>query len=168
MRFPAGETFNLHKKVYPKGVLDKIDTGYVRFTVEDNGLNDYYILFCNQEMVGALCEFVDGRQLCSKEALDHILKLDTEGLAETVMYTEDVIDTIKKEHPELFLSPETTEKFKVGSTVFTGALRSVKPKAGGVLARNQRDRRRCPRGRSPLFGDTFCCTPGIRTRIKTR
>lgn len=126
MRFPAGETFNLHKKVYPKGVLDKIDTGYVRFTVEDNGLNDYYILFRNQEMVGALCEFVDGKQLCSKEALDHILKLDTEGLAETVMYTEDVIDTIKKEHPELFLSPETTEKFKVGSTVFTGALRSVK------------------------------------------
>lgn len=126
MRFPAGEKFNLHKKVYPKQVLDMVDTGYVRFTVEDNGLNDYYILFCNQEMVGALCEFADGRRLYSKEALDHILEVDRQGLAETVVYKEAVLDKIKKNHPEIFLSPEMTEKFKVGSSIFTGVLRSVK------------------------------------------
>jgi hypothetical protein len=132
MRFPAGEKFNLHKSVHPKEVLDGMDTGYVRLTVDDDGMTDYHVVFCNREIVGALCEFSDGRRLYSKEAIDYILVLNKEVLAETVVYSEENLNEIRKKYPEIFLDPETAEKFKVGSTVFTGILRGIK--SGDLLS----------------------------------
>lgn len=130
MRFPAGKKSVLHKGVHPEEVLDSVETGYIRLTVEDDGLTDHYILYLNQEVVAALCEFSDGRRLYGAEALEYILSLDTDVLAQTAVYTENVIKKIKKDHPEIFLAPESTEKFKIGDTIFTGVLYAVK---GGDL-----------------------------------
>jgi hypothetical protein len=132
MRFPAGERFDLHKGVHPKEVLDSMDTGYVRLTVDDDGMTDYHVVFCSREIVGALCEFADGRRLYSKEAIEYILTLKKEVLAETVVYSEKNLNEIRKNHPEIFLDPKTVEKFKVGSTIFTGILRGVK--SGDLLS----------------------------------
>ncbi len=125
MLFPAGES-KLHKGVHPRQVLDIVDTGYVRLTVEDDGLNDHYILYSNHEYVGALCEFSDGRRLCSAEALDYILSVNQDVLAQTVVYKKDVLNTVKREHPEIFLALESEEKFKIGDTIFKGTLHAIK------------------------------------------
>ncbi len=125
MLFPAGKS-TLLRDVHPSEVLDTVDTGYVRLTAEGNGLTDHYVLYDKKEFVGAVCEFPDERRLYGKEALDYILSLDSNVLAETVLYSESVVEKIKKEHPEIFLTPESTEKFKVADTVFTGSLRAFK------------------------------------------
>lgn len=125
MRFPAGKS-KLHKEVHPKEVLDTVDTGYVRLTVENDGITDHYVLYCDQEVTGALCEFPGGKRLYGAEALDCILSIDVNVLAQTTVYTEDVLSTIRKRHPEIFLAPESTEKFKIGDTLFTGTLYAVK------------------------------------------
>jgi hypothetical protein len=130
MRLPAAKEFDLRKGVYPKEVLDAIDTGYVRLTIEDNGLHDHFVLFKNQEIVGAFSECIDGRTLYGKQALDHILALDQETLAETGTYEEKTLESVRKNHPEIFLAPETTERFKIGTSTFTGVLSGVK---GGDL-----------------------------------
>jgi hypothetical protein len=126
MRLPAAKEFDLRKGVYPKEVLDAVDTGYVRLTVEDNGLHDHFVLFKSQEIVGAFSEFADGRKLYGKQARDHILSLDQETLAEIGTYQDKTLETIRKNHPEIFLAPETTEKFKIGTSTFTGVLSGVK------------------------------------------
>jgi hypothetical protein len=126
MRFPAGKQSALHKEIHPSEVLNTVETGYIRLTVENGGLTDHYILYQNNEVVGALNEFSDGRRLYSEEALDYIFSLDDKVLAQTVEYTEDVLDRIKKDHPEIFLAPESTERFKIGDTIFTGTLCAVK------------------------------------------
>lgn len=126
MRFPAGKKSTLHKGVRPTHVLKSVETGYIRMTVENDGLADHHVLFLNQEVVGALCEFPDGRRLYGAEALEYIHSLDTDVLAQTAVYTEDIITKIKKDHPEVFLTPESTEKFKIGDTIFTGTLYAVK------------------------------------------
>ncbi|MGD2248659.1 MAG: hypothetical protein PVF58_09650 [Candidatus Methanofastidiosia archaeon] len=126
MRFPSGTNYSLQKGVYPQEVLDSMTTGYARLTMEKNGLNDYYILFSNNDMVGAVCEFSDGRTLHSTDAVEHILSLREPVLAETAEYTSKMLETIKREHPEIFLSPDMKEKFKVGSTIFEGVLAGVK------------------------------------------
>jgi hypothetical protein len=125
MRFPAGQS-KLHKGVHPQEVLGSVDTGYVRLTVEESGLNDHYVLYLNKEIIGALCEFSDGRHLYGAEAVEYILSLDVTVLAQTVVYTEDVLNTTRKENPAIFLAPGIIEKFKVGDTMFTGTLCAVK------------------------------------------
>jgi hypothetical protein len=126
MRFPAGTDYSLQKGVYPQEVLNSITTGYARLTAEENGLNDYYILFRSSEIVGAACEFSDGKTLYSTDAVEHILSLREPVLAETAEYTNELLETIKKEHPEIFLSPDTKEKFKAGCLIFEGVLAGVK------------------------------------------
>ncbi len=126
MRFPAGKQSKLHREVSPKEVLNTVDTGYVRLTVETNGITDHYVLYRNKEVVGALCEFSDGRRFYGTEALDHISALDKKVLAQVAVYSEKDIDTIKKNHPEIFLAPESAEKFRVGDTVFDGILYAVR------------------------------------------
>lgn len=126
MRFPAGTDYSLRKGVYPQEILDNITTGYARLTTEENGLNDHYILFSNKKIVGAVCEFSDGRKIYSENAVEHIVSLHEPVLAETADYTDKTLETIKKEHPEIFLSPDAVEKFKVGSTIFKGTLKGVK------------------------------------------
>lgn len=125
MRFPAGKKVDVYKGVNPPEVLD-MDTGCVRLTIDDNGLNDHYVLFRNQEVVGALSEFADGRVLQGRGALDYVYSLDKKVLAEKTVYSEEDIDSIQKDHPEIFLAFRTTEKFKIGSTLFTGVLSTVK------------------------------------------
>ncbi|KYK31932.1 MAG: hypothetical protein HXS46_15560 [Theionarchaea archaeon] len=124
MLFPAGKS-KLHKGVHPNDVLDTVDTGYIRLTVEGNGLDDYYILYSNHNAVGALCEFADGRRLYAAEAVDSIHSFDSEVLAETVMYPEGVITRIKRDYPELFFVSEDTEQFKIADTIFKGTLFAV-------------------------------------------
>ncbi|MGC1121358.1 MAG: DUF2226 domain-containing protein [Candidatus Methanofastidiosia archaeon] len=126
MRLPAAKEVDLRKGVYPQEVLDAVDTGYVRLTVEDNGLHDHFVFFKDREIVGAFSEFADGRKLYSKQALDHILSLDQEVLGEIATYQEETLESIRKNHPEIFLAPETTEKFKIGTSLFTGVLSGVK------------------------------------------
>lgn len=125
MRFPAGDS-TLHKGVHPREVLDTVDTGYIRLTVEDEGLTDHYVLYSNHEYVAALCEFSSGKRLYGAQALDYILSLNQTVLAQTVVYTANVIDEVKKEHPEIFLAIESREKFKIGDTIFQGTLYTMK------------------------------------------
>lgn len=126
MLFPAGKQSTLHKGVRPKEVLERVETGCIRLTVEGDGLTDHYILYVKKEFVGAVSEFPNDKKLYGREALDHILTLNTPVLAEVVHYDEDTVERIRKEYPEIFLTPESTEKFKVAGTVFTGVLRAVK------------------------------------------
>ncbi|MBU7013696.1 MAG: DUF2226 domain-containing protein [Theionarchaea archaeon] len=126
MRLPAAKEVDLRRGVYPQEVLDAVDTGYVRLTVEDNGLHDHFVFFENREIIGAFSEFADGRKLYSRQALDHILSLNQEALAEIATYREETLERIRKDHPETFLAPGTTEKFKIGTSLFTGVLSGVK------------------------------------------
>ena len=127
MRFPAGKS-ELYKGVHPKEVLNIVDTGYVRLTVEDRerGLTDHYVLYKNKEIVGAFSER-DDEQLSGRDALDVILGLETDVLAETRVYPEEVLDSIRKNHPGIFLVFGGREQFRIADTMFTGTLRAVKP-----------------------------------------
>ncbi len=127
MRFPAGKS-KLHKGVHPKEVLNVVDTGYVRLTVEDRerGLTDHYVLYRNKEIVGAFSECGD-EQLSGRDALDVILGLETDVLAETRIYPEDVLNSIRKDYPGIFLVFGGREQFRIADTMFTGTLRAVKP-----------------------------------------
>lgn len=129
MRFPPG-TSKIHKAVHPKEVLGTIGTGYVRLTVEDNGLIDHYVVYHDGEIVGALCEYpqsdTDSASLYGVQALDKILSLNKQVLAETVSYPPDVIATIQKMHPEIFFKSHTPEQFRIGKTLFSGMLIAVK------------------------------------------
>lgn len=127
MRFPAGKS-ELYKGVHPKEVLNIVDTGYVRLTVEDRerGLTDHYVLYKNKEIVGAFSER-DDEQLSGRDALDVILGLETDVLAETRIYPEEVLDSIRKNHPGIFLVFGGREQFRIADTMFKGTLRAVKP-----------------------------------------
>ena len=126
MLFPAGKS-KLHKGVHPREVLDTVDTGYVRLTVEDEkfGLTDHYVLYQEKKIVGAFCELKDN-QLYGKEALDCTLSLDAEALAETVIYSKDTLDRIRKDHPGMFIVFGGREQFRIADTVFSGTLCAVR------------------------------------------
>jgi hypothetical protein len=129
MRFPAGKS-TIHKAVHPREVLGTIENGYVRLTLDDDGLTDHYVLYRQSEIVGALSEYPrsegDSVRLYGAQALDIILSLNSEVLAETVRYPQDVLETIQKTYPELFFKSKTPEKFRIGKTLFSGVLITVK------------------------------------------
>ncbi|MBU7033366.1 MAG: DUF2226 domain-containing protein [Theionarchaea archaeon] len=129
MRFPAGKS-TIHKAVHPKEVLDTVETGYIRLTVEDDDLTDHYIFYRDNEIVGAFSEYPPSGSnpstLQGAQALDTILSLNNHVLAETVIYSKETLKTIEKNHPEIFFKTETQEKFRIGKTVFTGTLATVK------------------------------------------
>lgn len=129
MRFPAGKS-TIHKAVHPKEVLDTVETGYIRLTVEDDDLTDHYIFYRDNEIVGALSEYprsgADASTFQGAQALDIILSLNKYVFAETVIYPKEALKTIEKNNPEIFFKTDTPEKFRIGKTLFSGTLSAVK------------------------------------------
>jgi len=115
MRLPKGASYRLvsTKGISLRALLQELSsqsfTGYLRITVEDEGLEDGYLLVKNGSVIGA--EYAGRETLVSAAAYEKIKDAwRKEGIVDIYSFTEFQMQLAVEENPEALFSSELKEQ----------------------------------------------------------